>query len=846
MSNSIRHELVLRLALCGFLFGSTARGQVDLGLVQAQVPQTSFSQFKARGSNYVHVMVGIPSSEVGLAQQEGLTSLSQGLFGTYRTPQDLSSLISRHSAWHWTWSPTRRLLLDRVITNVHADMAYQQFGRSGAQVIVGIVDTGLDLTHPDLQTTNGHTRVAWYLDLTQPMPFGSHPDLEDAYGCANKDGSGNYIAPCAVYSADDINLMLDSGNSTALPQDAIGHGTHVASLAAGNGQSSSPPKYIGLAPQADLVIVNASRDNFGDLQDPDIILGAKFVFDVAVRMGLPAVLNLSLGGDAGAHDGTSTLETELSNLVGPNFPGRAIVVAAGNSAELFNSTTQYPSPLGIHTSVQVLPDGNRTRLPIVVDASANPTISSDFIAWVQTREGDSLSMGVDTDTGECIAPIGPGAAVVERACGDTQVTLYSDLQGGTKSPNGGSLARPAMAMIASGTFETPRVLALTFAGSGTAFVWVQSDGGLNQSLPTLGALVPAATRERTIAIPASANALIAVGATVNRTDWFDIAGNTQQLTQIAGLPYPFPGDVASFSAGGPNQLDMLKPDILAPGGYVIGAMARLVDPRVAPGGMFDSTGTTCLDAVTGGAPQCPDGTNDCLCYVVDDKHGVAVGTSMASPLVAGTVALLLEADPTMTQDDVRHCIQAGAQKPIGRLPTLAQESSGILDVQGALRAQSGGPVATGSASAFASWMTVSTGLVHPDDNWPTQGTLHVRDSQNLPAAIDPSRITIDFSPGHFLSPVKSEGYGYYTFSFTAGNGTGRQTMNVEVRVDNTPLLEEALLIGVDIASVRGEVVAGRGCGIARRSARLTGNVGVLFVALAALGFTRRRRRHAIN
>jgi subtilisin family serine protease len=722
-------------------------------------------------------------------------------------------------------------------------MAYQQFERKGTHVVVGIVDTGIDLTHPDFQTPDGHTRVAWLLDLSQSKPLGLHQDLEDVYGCTSKNPNGDYVAPCAVFSSDDINLALDSGNTAGLPQDAVGHGTHVASLAAGNGSSNVPPQYVGIAPEADLVVVNAARSNQGGLQDPDIILGAKFVFDVATLMNQPAVVNLSLGGDAGAHDGTSILEVELSNLVGSGFPGRAIVVAAGNSAELYSTATQYPSPLGIHTSVQVLPDGNKTRVPIVVDASAIPGIDSDFIAWVQSREGDSLSVGVDTDSGECISPIGSGEVVNEKDCGGTTVTLYNGLLGGTDSPNGGSSARPAIALIATGKFETPKVFALTITGSGTAFVWVQSDGGLNPSLPTMGALVPAATRERTIAIPASATALIAVGATVNRNSWSDITGNIHRKTQIGALSFPLPGDVASFSAGGPNQLDAMKPDILAPGAYVIGAMASTADPRKAmPGGMFDSTGDNCLDSVQGGAPQCPDGTDGCLCYVIDERHGVAIGTSMASPLVAGAVALLLEASPTLTQNDIRHYLQAGAQKPVGQLLALAQEGPGILDVNGALQALSSEPIPSDAAYAYSSWMTVSTKLVHPDDDWPTFGTLHLRDSQNRPVTLDTSRINVNFSPGHLLSPVKSEGYGYYTFSFAAGNGTGRQTMSVAVLVDGAPLLSETLSIGVDVASARGDVVAGRGCGIATHSTKSLESIWGLCLALAALRFSRRSQR----
>ena len=68
----------------------------------------------------------------------------------------------------------------------------------------------------------------------------------------------------------------------------------------------------------------------------------------AERLGMPAVVNLSLGSDFGTHDGTSALEQALASFIGPQFPGRAIVVAAGNSGGVYaGSGSAEPEPLGI-------------------------------------------------------------------------------------------------------------------------------------------------------------------------------------------------------------------------------------------------------------------------------------------------------------------------------------------------------------------------------------------------------------------------------------------------------------------------------------------------------------------
>jgi subtilisin family serine protease len=803
-----RPVLILAIGLCTVTLAQRADAQLDLGLIKARAAEASLSQFRAPRRARVPLLVRVPVADSVRASDEGLVRLNTELYTTQRTPGALNELLARHQSWHWFWTPPRRLFLDRAATNVHADTARMDFGRTGRGVVIGIVDTGADVSHPDLRQADGTTRVAYYLDLSQPKPLGLNTELERKYGCTAKDETGEYVAPCAVLSSKDINTLLKANDLDRMPVDAIGHGTHVASLAAGNGLSTAPPKYVGIAPEADLVLVNASRANQGDLQDGDIILGSQFVFDVADRLlHEPAVVNLSLGGDAGAHDGTSDLEKELSALVGPNQPGHALIVAAGNSADLDSSNPRFPPPLGIHTSVQVLPDGNKTRLPVVIDASFDPSSDSQVLVWLQTRAGDNLSLGVDVGSKECVAPIERNRYVESHGCDRASVTLINGIvDESITSIGGGSEARPPMLALIEGRFEQPLTLTLTFTGSGTVFAWAQGTGGLLSGQCEHGVCLPAASRERTVAVPASARDLIAVGATYNRTGWVDVNGTNITLEQL-GAGNVLAGDVAGFSGGGPNQLDDLKPEILAPGGLIAAALGKDVDPRkesTPKGGMFDGTGL------------CPDNALDCL--LVDDWHGISLGTSMAAPLVAGTVALMFEADRLLTQQDVRRYLQSGAQKIPGRVLTTAQQGAGLLDVGGALRAQANQTLTEGVVNRVTSWLTLSTALVHPDESWPTRGGLHLRDGKRQAISLDPSRIRVNVAPGRLLAPVELQGYGYYTFDFVAADGSGRQTLRIDVLIDNQLFLQDEMTIGVDVPSARGEVVAGHGCSVARTQA----------------------------
>jgi subtilisin family serine protease len=159
--------------------------------------------------------------------------------------------------------------LDVSMPETGAD-ACHALGTAGAGAIVGVADSGLDLTHQDF-----HDRIV-----------------------------------CYDYPTRD-------------PLDTVGHGTHVTGIAAGDG-SSSPAGYVGMAPEADIC---ASKV---ELTDAGIIDGVNFIFTQASALGEPAVVNLSLGNQFGPHDGTSSFEQSLESLLGP---GKIVVASAGNDGD---------------------------------------------------------------------------------------------------------------------------------------------------------------------------------------------------------------------------------------------------------------------------------------------------------------------------------------------------------------------------------------------------------------------------------------------------------------------------------------------------------------------------------
>jgi subtilisin family serine protease len=176
--------------------------------------------------------------------------------------------------------------------------ALDRHGLTGEGVVIGVIDTGVDWSHPDFLDGNGESRIELFLH-------------------AGRDGGGD-VSRYRTYGRQALNLALQGKRK--VPQgDPDGHGTHCASIAAGNGQASQG-RFRGVAPGATLMAVRSEP-----LLDDHTIRAIRDIFRRAGRR--PAVISLSLGHHYGAHDGTASLENVIAEQSGP---GRIVVVAAGN------------------------------------------------------------------------------------------------------------------------------------------------------------------------------------------------------------------------------------------------------------------------------------------------------------------------------------------------------------------------------------------------------------------------------------------------------------------------------------------------------------------------------------
>ena len=195
----------------------------------------------------------------------------------------------------------------------------------GNGVMIGFIDTGIDYENKIFRNEDGSTRIAGIWDQT--IQSGEVPKGM-SYG--------------SEYTKEMIDEALKSSDPKKLvpSKDSDGHGTFIASIAAGG--EDLEEQFLGAAPYATIGVVKLkeakqylkdfyfiSRD-ISCFQENDIMLGIQYLDELAKKKNQPLVLCLALGTNMGDHNGSSPLAAMLSEYA--SVYGRAVVTGAGNEA----------------------------------------------------------------------------------------------------------------------------------------------------------------------------------------------------------------------------------------------------------------------------------------------------------------------------------------------------------------------------------------------------------------------------------------------------------------------------------------------------------------------------------
>lgn len=197
---------------------------------------------------------------------------------------------------------------------------------TGKDVIVGIIDTGIDYLNQEFMKNDGKTRI---LNIWDQVIETGKPPKGMIYG--------------TEYSQDEINAAIELKRNGGDPytivssKDDIGHGTEMACIIAGSGKDTS---LTGVVPECDIAVVRLDQafknytDYFfakGDVakyRNIDILLAIKYLYNLSFQYNKPIVIYVPVGSNFGAHDGSSILERYIDEI--SNKRGVAVVASSGN------------------------------------------------------------------------------------------------------------------------------------------------------------------------------------------------------------------------------------------------------------------------------------------------------------------------------------------------------------------------------------------------------------------------------------------------------------------------------------------------------------------------------------
>jgi subtilisin family serine protease len=449
---------------------------------------------------------------------------------------------------------------DARVTNLRTVPPPAFTGQTGAGVVVGLVDTGVDLAHSDFRNPDGTTRLLslWDQGATGTPPAGF------TYG--------------AEYSA----TMINAGS--APETDTQGHGSHVLGIAAGNGSATGngqlPYTYVGMAPQADLIAVKTT------FATTAIVDGVNYIFQRAAALGKQAVVNLSLGTQDGPHDGTYGFDTMVNALTGP---GKLVVVSAGNAGED-----------DMHGHLDLDGTTPQTMTLTVPTYTRNVGTSNDFLIFSGWYAGlDQVSLTIITPGGTTVGPIAPGAQSTGNNTADGYINAYN----ATTTPSNGDHEIYVEIFDAftnkppkNGTWQF-RFTPTSLFTQGLVDMYLYGDQ-LGNGL-ALARWAQGLAFGGVIGSPGTADSVITAAAHVTKDCWISVDAN-----QYCWNPRPMLNSIASFSSQGPRRDGAQKPDLSAPGFGVTSSKSSAYNPGaplIAPDGVHHTEAGTSMSAphVTG-------------------------------------------------------------------------------------------------------------------------------------------------------------------------------------------------------------------------------------------------------
>ena len=610
-------------------------------LVRQALMETAAATKRANGHRPRSLMafVQLKEGHDNVLQHHGCRTFARmGDIAIASIPLDMLSALSKHpGVLRIEASQRAQALMDTVPRIVSTLPIYdgirlpQAF--TGDGVVVGVMDIGFDLTHPNFysDTSLSRYRIGALWDQLSP-------DTIDSSLPVGRD----FIGPEAVLAQRHV-----TDGKTEF------HGTHTLGIVAGSGYDTP---YRGIAFDSDICLVsNAVTDDTIYIHPDDYYryttatdaLGFKYIFDYADRQGKPCVASFSEGYQLELNEEDSLFAAFLQQL---DTPGHIIVVAAGNE----NVEMAYAEkPQGVEKAgafirsyrreayYHLVADGPMTLAIQAYQEGHTPTHTLRFSSAdprLDSLATDTLFFNGDT----CAVSL----SRYPSAFANNDTVYLLQLSGNHRLDS-----LPHTALVVEGAESRIAI----YGNSTNALTRRATDPQWD-----------AAQYGHNILSPSCFPSVICVGSTAHRLAFtnylgdYKVSHNQEQGRRVRE------------SSTGPAPNGLMKPDVTAPGYNVISSFSSFFLEE---------------------NPDAWDVTNDVAHFQLDGRTyawNASSGTSMACPVVAGTIALWLQAKPTLTRQDILDVFSRTCRKPD---PTLTYPNNqygygeidayaGLLDILG--------------------------------------------------------------------------------------------------------------------------------------------------------------------
>lgn len=596
----------------------------------AELPLLDITGVKAalsgRADDRVPVFValhkGYSASDVEVRGFDILSDLGDILIVS-GTMSDIQSLSECDFVKSMSFGQQRKPLLDKAredtgVDKIHAGEGLSQ-AYTGAGIITGLMDTGLDANHANFLDSEGKTRIARVWRFSFPGRYTEY----------TSDNLGSYKIDVAAQTHGTHTLGCMAG-SFNLPggKIAVQSGHPLRPTVTLHDDVNNP--YYGAATKSIIVA------GCGTLDDANTIISAENTLTYAKEQQKPAVFNLSLGSVLGPHDGSTLLNQTLGRL-GEDM---IICISAGNDGDVDMSidetfsneknsfSTLFVPTVSSNSGVSGFIDfWSDTATPFEITAFIYDTYSKKILSEVISLDGSSeTTIKASTDNADFANAFSSG-----------ELRMTSNKNAGT---NGRYNVLVYTYLSFNKSTNRNRNLMLGFKVTGTPgqriMVATNSDNSIFSDNGETG--LTKGSSINSINDMACGRNIICVGSYNTRNLWPTIGG----MVTYKGVSGMNTNEISGFSSYATLIDGRTLPDVCAPGCAIISSISN---EHVKLGYTPESSCTAIQD------------------YNGRTNHWLYMqGTSMSSPFCAGVIALWLEANPTLGVEDVRTIIKETATK----------------------------------------------------------------------------------------------------------------------------------------------------------------------------------------